>query len=112
APARVRPRGGNRLRHYPKPVFSKSGFSGSLAGPEFHSRTSGSARLVVSEFRNGTIPCPLMLQLSGITKRFDSVEAIYPLDLTIAPQRTTVLIGPSGCGKSTLIRMMIGLIWP
>ncbi|HEV3259687.1 MAG TPA: ATP-binding cassette domain-containing protein [Gemmataceae bacterium] len=47
-----------------------------------------------------------------MSKSFGPAQALYPTDLTIQPNRTTVLIGPSGCGKSTLLRLMIGLIRP
>ncbi len=53
-----------------------------------------------------------MLQLVGVSKSFQGVVAVQPLDLTVAEGRTTVLIGPSGCGKSTLLRLMVGLIEP
>jgi osmoprotectant transport system ATP-binding protein len=53
-----------------------------------------------------------MFELTGITKRYDDVEAVNDLDLLVEPGKTTVLIGPSGCGKSTLLRLMIGLIAP
>jgi osmoprotectant transport system ATP-binding protein len=54
----------------------------------------------------------LMIALKHVSKYYDSTTALHPLDLTIAPEATTVLIGPSGCGKSTLLRLMIGLILP
>ncbi len=53
-----------------------------------------------------------MFELSGVSKTFESVQALAPIDLSVAAGRTTVLIGPSGCGKSTLIRLMVGLIAP
>ena len=53
-----------------------------------------------------------MLELTGVSKSFDSTIAITPTDLTIDAGATTVLIGPSGCGKSTLLRLMIYLIEP
>lgn len=53
-----------------------------------------------------------MIELKGISKSYAGQAVLPPLDLTIAPGRTTVLIGPSGCGKSTLLRLMIGLIRP
>ncbi|ABD53224.1 ABC transporter ATP-binding protein [Jannaschia sp. CCS1] len=37
------------------------------------------------------------------------VEAVRPLDLTLASGQTTALVGPSGCGKSTVLRMIAGL---
>jgi osmoprotectant transport system ATP-binding protein len=53
-----------------------------------------------------------MFTLRGVRKSFGTVPALGPLDLEIAPGRTTVVIGPSGCGKSTLLRLMIGLLTP
>ena len=53
-----------------------------------------------------------MMELTGVSKTYNEVSVLSPLDLEIAAGRTTVLIGPSGCGKSTLLRLMIGLIRP
>jgi osmoprotectant transport system ATP-binding protein len=53
-----------------------------------------------------------VFELSGISKRYGTTEAVRTMDLTIEPGKTTVLIGPSGCGKSTLLRLMIGLVQP
>lgn len=53
-----------------------------------------------------------MIELKSITKKFNDVEVIHDLTLTIPNGKTVVLIGPSGCGKSTLLRLMVGLIWP
>jgi len=53
-----------------------------------------------------------MLELRGVSRRFGSHQALWPIDLSIRPGRTTVLIGPSGCGKSTLLRLLIGLLRP
>ncbi|MDZ4700106.1 MAG: ATP-binding cassette domain-containing protein [Rhodothermales bacterium] len=53
-----------------------------------------------------------MLALLQVSKSYDGVQALAPLDLALEPGRTTVLIGPSGCGKSTLLRLMNGLIAP
>ncbi|MBW8817140.1 MAG: ATP-binding cassette domain-containing protein, partial [Streptomyces sp.] len=41
-----------------------------------------------------------------------SVEALGPLDLTVAPGEFVCLVGPSGCGKSTLLRIAAGLLRP
>jgi osmoprotectant transport system ATP-binding protein len=53
-----------------------------------------------------------MMELVGVSKAYNNVAVLLPLDLDIPAGRTTVLIGPSGCGKSTLLRLMIGLIRP
>ncbi|MFK7965801.1 MAG: ABC transporter ATP-binding protein [Burkholderiaceae bacterium] len=47
--------------------------------------------------------------LSKVTKRFDDVEVIPPLDLEIKDGEFVVFVGPSGCGKSTLLRLIAGL---
>jgi len=49
------------------------------------------------------------ITLKGVTKRFDDVEVIPPLDLTIRDGEFVVFVGPSGCGKSTLLRLIAGL---
>ncbi len=53
-----------------------------------------------------------MMELIGVSKAYNGVAVLSPLNLEIPAGRTTVLIGPSGCGKSTLLRLMIGLIRP
>jgi osmoprotectant transport system ATP-binding protein len=53
-----------------------------------------------------------MIELKGVSKSYGGQTILAPMDLAIAPGRTTVLIGPSGCGKSTLLRLMIGLVRP
>jgi osmoprotectant transport system ATP-binding protein len=53
-----------------------------------------------------------VFELSNISKRYGTAEAVRAIDLAVMPSKTTVLIGPSGCGKSTLLRLMNGLIRP
>ncbi|MEM9147552.1 MAG: ABC transporter ATP-binding protein [Pseudomonadota bacterium] len=56
------------------------------------------------------------LSLSGVTKVFESrgapIQAIGPIDLSIAAGEFVAILGPSGCGKSTLLRMAAGLLEP
>lgn len=47
--------------------------------------------------------------LEGVTKKFDGVDAVHPMSLTIHDQEFFVLLGPSGCGKTTTLRMVAGL---
>lgn len=56
--------------------------------------------------RSATVPG---IRATGVSKWFDTVEALSPLDLTIAPGEVVTLLGPSGCGKTTLLRMVGGL---
>ncbi|MBZ5604758.1 MAG: ABC transporter ATP-binding protein [Acidobacteriia bacterium] len=52
------------------------------------------------------------LELTSITKRFGSREAVSGVSLTAGDGEFIVLLGPSGCGKSTLLRMIAGLEAP
>ncbi|MBQ4832408.1 ABC transporter ATP-binding protein [Pseudoalteromonas sp. MMG010] len=49
------------------------------------------------------------ITLKKVTKNFDKVNVIKPLDLEIKDGEFIVFVGPSGCGKSTLLRMIAGL---
>jgi multiple sugar transport system ATP-binding protein len=49
------------------------------------------------------------LELKGVRKKYQSIEVIHGVDLTVEDRSFTVFVGPSGCGKSTLLRMIAGL---
>lgn len=53
-----------------------------------------------------------MLEIKNITKRFDEVEAVKDVSITVPDGSFLVLLGPSGCGKTTLLRMLAGLEHP
>jgi osmoprotectant transport system ATP-binding protein len=65
--------------------------------------------LEVREENTDTAP---MLELAGVSKRYQEVQALAPTNLSVPRGETTVLVGPSGCGKSTLLRLVAGLIVP
>ncbi len=52
------------------------------------------------------------LRLSGIGKRFGTVQAVQGLDLDVASGEFIVLLGPSGAGKTTTLRLVAGLEKP
>lgn len=53
-----------------------------------------------------------MLELINVSKRFGTVTALEPLDFSLEPAKTYVLLGTSGCGKSTLLKIAMGLVTP
>ena len=53
-----------------------------------------------------------LVELHGVSKKYEDTTALHPTDLAFACGKTTVLIGPSGCGKSTLLRLIIRLLDP
>src|SRR5262245_48964203 len=52
------------------------------------------------------------LRLEGVTKSFGAVQALKPLDLTVAAGEMLALLGPSGCGKTTTLRIIAGFELP
>jgi rhamnose transport system ATP-binding protein len=53
-----------------------------------------------------------VLQLSGITKRFNGVHALNGVRLSIRPGQVMALIGENGAGKSTLVKTLTGIHRP
>ena len=49
-----------------------------------------------------------MLELRGVSKRFEAVHALKPTELIIKEGEFFSLLGPSGCGKTTLLRILGG----
>lgn len=56
-------------------------------------------------------PAPALHTL-GLTKTYDELVALQPLDLTVPAGQSVALIGHNGSGKSTLLRMVAGLLDP
>ena len=50
--------------------------------------------------------------LSGVTKRYGTVQAVAGVDLTIRSGEVVAMLGPNGAGKSTTIEMLLGLVRP
>lgn len=52
------------------------------------------------------------LELRNMVKRYDEVEAVRGIDMTLQPGEFLSLLGPSGCGKSTTLSMIAGFEAP
>jgi putative spermidine/putrescine transport system ATP-binding protein len=52
------------------------------------------------------------LRLEGLSKRYGSLVALQPTDLTIFSGELLTILGPSGSGKTTLLQLIAGLIEP
>lgn len=47
-----------------------------------------------------------MIELTQITKRFDNLQVLKGIDLTIEEGEVVSIVGPSGAGKTTLLHIM------
>lgn len=54
----------------------------------------------------------LLLQVSGVTKAFDDIEAVCQVSFSVNRGERVALVGLNGAGKSTLLRMIAGLSEP
>jgi branched-chain amino acid transport system ATP-binding protein len=54
----------------------------------------------------------VLLQIVGLSIRFDGVEAVRGVNLTLAERELRCLIGPNGAGKSTLFKLLTGQLTP
>lgn len=52
------------------------------------------------------------LQMTFETREGESVQALAPISMDIAPGEFVALVGPSGCGKSTLLNILAGFLYP
>lgn len=50
-----------------------------------------------------------ILEMKHIEKRYDNLEVLKGISLTVRKGEVVVIVGPSGCGKSTLLRCINGL---
>lgn len=52
------------------------------------------------------------VDLIGVHKSYDTVQALQPLDMKIKEGEFLTLLGPSGCGKTTTLRIVAGFVNP
>jgi ABC-2 type transport system ATP-binding protein len=55
---------------------------------------------------------PAALAVSGLAKRYGTVEALGGVDLEVREGELVGLLGPNGAGKSTLVKIACGLVRP
>ena len=53
-----------------------------------------------------------MIELIGLTKRFDDFTAVDGVTLSVAPGEILALLGHNGAGKTTTIRMLAAILRP
>lgn len=53
-----------------------------------------------------------MIQMERVEKRYQSFQALQPLDLTVHTGEVFGFLGPNGAGKTTTIRMLSGVLTP
>src|SRR6202521_2245324 len=46
------------------------------------------------------------IQVDKLNAWFGKPQALYDINMTVAPNHATAVIGPSGCGKSTFVRCL------
>ncbi len=53
-----------------------------------------------------------MIEIEGITKRYDTTTVVDDVSMVIEPRTIAVIVGTSGSGKTTLLRMINRLVEP
>jgi branched-chain amino acid transport system ATP-binding protein len=58
----------------------------------------------------GTVMAEMLLEVSGVIKRFGGFTALDGVDFAVRPGERVGLIGPNGSGKSTLVNCIAGTL--
>jgi ABC-2 type transport system ATP-binding protein len=58
------------------------------------------------------MPATPVIETQGLSKRYDSVQALQALDLSVRENSIFGFLGPNGAGKTTTMKLLLGLIKP
>jgi ABC-2 type transport system ATP-binding protein len=53
-----------------------------------------------------------IIETKGLSKTFNGVQALKPLDLSVEKNAIYGFLGPNGAGKTTVMKLLLGLIKP
>lgn len=53
-----------------------------------------------------------ILETKGLRKRYQTLEVLKGIDLSVSSQKVVAIVGPSGAGKTTLLQIMGTLLRP
>jgi NitT/TauT family transport system ATP-binding protein len=73
---------------------------------------TNSASVIRADFQANAQASDAAVEVRGICKMYNEVEALRMIDLDFPRGKLTTLLGPSGCGKTTLLKIIAGLIEP
>ncbi len=62
--------------------------------------------------KSSSLPPLSALQTTSLSLEYDGVRYIDDIDLSLEPNRLSVIMGPNGAGKSLFLRLLHGLIIP
>ena len=58
------------------------------------------------------VQTPLVIETHELSKTFNNVQALKPLDLKVSQNTICGFLGPNGAGKTTTIKLLLGLARP
>lgn len=58
------------------------------------------------------VSSPPILRVSGLSKRFEGVQALDDVSLDVLENEVLALVGDNGAGKSTLVKLLTGVFEP